>query len=180
MTCREDVKTDVLGCWPVEDFYFRAGISVLSEQLKTNVKSQCFFYTNLNRHTLRAFIRDFSGITSNNIIIICSRRLLPLAYFWLKESRRVRAVFDSGVSVESIAQVLNNLQPGDEVMFPASRQLRRLTYQDMFLLRHYIEQGEVVSLQAKLACSCSTVYRRKMMAARKFGVRKIEHLFSLR
>lgn len=177
-TCSKDVKTDASGCWPVGDFYFRAGISVLSEQLSTNVKKPVFFYINLNRHTLSAFIRDFSGITSNNIIIICSRRLLPLAYFWLKESRRIRAVFDSSMSVERIAVSLNELQSGGKVMLPASRRTRRLTHQDVFLLRHYIERGDVVSLQLKLACSRSTTYRRKMMVAQKFGVRKIEHLFS--
>lgn len=178
MTCRGVVETDASVCWPVVDFYFRAGISILSKQLKKNVKRQCFSYINLNRHTLRAFIRDFPEITSDNIIIICSRRLLPLAYFWLKESRRVRAVIDSGVSVERITQALNKLQPGDEIIFPASLRPRMLTHQDLYLLSHYIERGEVVSLQSKLGCSCSTIYRRKLMTARKFGVRKIEHLFS--
>ena len=189
-TSREDLKiTDVSGGWPVDDFYFRAGACALSEQLEEHAKNQSFFFINLNRHTLRAFISEFTGITPNNIIefteivhnniiIICSRRLLPLAHFWLKESRCVRAVFDSDMSVERVMMSLNKLQPDHEVMLPVCRRPLRLTHQDLLFLRSYIEQSNVLSLQLKLACSCSTIYRWKMMIARKFGVRKMEHIFS--
>ncbi|WP_448868810.1 hypothetical protein [Enterobacter ludwigii] len=68
----------------------------------------------------------------------------------------------------------------DDVYFRAGLHPQRLTGRDLYLLNHYIERGEVMSLQRKLACSRSTLYRWKMMAAQKFGVRKIEHLFSLK
>ena len=178
VTSKEVFKTDTSECWPASDFYFHTGVSALSEKLKKNVKSQGFFFINLNRYTLRAFMREFSGITHSGIVIICSKPLLPLAHFWLKEGCCVRAVFESNVSVDSVARELNNLKPEGKMTPPFRPSFRKLTHQDLFLLRNYIEQSEVMSLQLKFSCSRSTIYRWKMMIARKFGVRKIECLFS--
>ncbi|WP_049101600.1 hypothetical protein [Klebsiella oxytoca] len=177
---RRNMKIQGPVFWPPGDIYFGTGASVISECLREAGVQKEYYFMNLDRHTLRAFIRDFPGFRHDNVIIICSRRLLPLAFFWLKESKRVRAVFESSVSVKKIIQVLRDAGNDKPLPFTVRAASRTLSIQDLVMLRDYIEEGNMAALQRKYRCSSSTIYRRKMIIAKKFSVRKLAHVFSLR
>ncbi|TNL02465.1 hypothetical protein CYD30_26770 [Kosakonia cowanii] len=167
-------------CWPEGDIFFRTGVSGLSCRLKYSGSAGGYCFINLNGYTLRSFIDDFPDIKNTNIVIISSPRLMPLATFWLAESRRVRAVFSSGTSVAEIIFRLNAAGTCGKKVWPRLSPDRQLSFRDVRLLNYYFNGVSKVHLQKTYRRAYSTLKGWEASLTRKFCVRKLHYLFLLR
>ncbi|TNL02360.1 hypothetical protein CYD30_27020 [Kosakonia cowanii] len=165
-------------CWPEGDIFFRTGVSGLSCRLKYSGSAGGYCFINLSGHTLRSFIDDFPDIKNTDIVIISSPRLMPLAHFWLAESVRVRAAFTSGTAVDEIIFRLNAAGAGGKTACPPPD--RQLSFRDVRFLYSCLKGVSTVQLQKTYRRTYSTLKGREASLARKFGVRKLQHLFLLR
>jgi hypothetical protein len=166
--------------WPASDFFFGYGIKSLVARLKQTSETSEFFFINLNCYTLKAFFKEFAGFRSEKIIIISSRRLMPLAFFWLTESEKVCAVFESSVSAEEVIKAINDTPPQGKIPFPLLRTSDKLTFREVFFLKNYLEKGKLAEIQINHSMKYSTLKNWKASIARKLGARKLEHLLVLR
>ena len=105
-------------------------------------------------------------------------RLLPLAAYYLAEHRQVSAVFGNTCSVDDIVATLSrNNNSGQAIIKPRLGFDQSLTSRDVFVLRYYLRQGDISSLLDIYNAGKSTCYNWRIRVARKFGVKKLEHLF---
>lgn len=166
--------------WPASDFFFGYGIRSLVAQLKQTNEQSEYFFINLNGHTLKSFFREFTDFSSKKIIIISSRRLMPLAFFWLTESEKVCGVFESSVPAEEIIKALNSTRPEVKISIPKIRASDNLKLREVFFLQNYLEKGRLAEIQLNCSVKYSTLKNWKASIARKLGAKKLEHLLVLK
>lgn len=163
--------------WPFNDYYFMSGARALSEALTTSGCEIRYYFVRLDGHSLMSFIEQPPFRHQQNIVIITSPHLIPLAYFWLTENSNICAVFGSTSSVRDVYNGLLNSPPGDKIIQPAVNVEQQLSPSDVRLLTYFLKGGNVHDLQNKYGNSRSTVavWRKKILV--KLGVRKTGHVF---
>lgn len=162
--------------WPENDFYFRSGVSSFYARLKPRKETRKYYFLNLNGSHLRKFLQDFPEINSDSIVIISTPRLMPLANFWLMESSRVCAVFESYVSIDTIVSVLNGVGYSGKFTRIIPWMRCNLSAGDVLLLKHYLESGNMSYMHSQHNRAYSTIQSWKTKLAKKFNVRKLEYL----
>lgn len=175
---KEYVKKCHIASWPENDFYFSRGISVLSRKLINSHSGSDYLFIHLNSYTLKSFFRSFSQLSKSGyqLIIISSQRLMPLAFFWHLKCQAVSAIFESRCSVNDIIRGLDTVATGRQIVWSFPGPACRLSSIDVLLLRHYLEGGSMSYLQEKHCRAYSTLQGWKTTVARKFKVKKLEHL----
>ncbi|HED1256314.1 TPA: hypothetical protein R4S16_003869 [Citrobacter amalonaticus] len=163
--------------WPLNDYYFMSGVRALSEALTTSGCETRYSFVRLDGYSLVSFIEQSPFRHRQNIVIITSRHLIPLASFWLTENSNICAVFGSTSSVKDVYNGLLNSTPGDKIIQPGVNVEQQLSPSDVRLLTYFLKGGNVHDLQNKYGNSRSTVTAWRKRILLKFGVRKTCHLF---
>lgn len=178
---KECIKKQAIASWPENDIYFAKGISVLARMLIRPKSSVDYLFINLNNYTLASFFRSFAQLSKSGyqLIIISSHRLLPLAFFWFVKCKTVSAVFESRCSLDDFTRGMDTVARGHQIAWSQPEPELLLSSRDVLLLRHYLEDGSMNYLQEKHNRAYSTLQGWKTALARKFSVRKIEHLLTL-
>lgn len=178
---KEFVKKQAIASWPEDDIYFSKGISVLTRFFIKLEPGVDYLFINLDNYTLASFFRSFSQLSKSGyqLIIISSHRLLPLAFFWFLKYKTVSAIFESRCSLNDFIRGMDTVASGRQIAWPHPGPARLLSSRDVLLLRHYLEGGSMEYLQEKHSRAYSTLQGWKASVARKFKVKKIEHLLVL-
>lgn len=163
--------------WPLNDYYFMSGARALSEALTISGCETRYSFVHLNGHSLMSFIEQPPFRHQQNIVIITSTHLMPLASFWLAKNSNVCAVFGSASSVRDVYNGLLNSPPGDKIIQPDVNVEQQLSPSDVRLLTYFLKGGNVHDLQNKYGNSHSTVAAWQKKILMKLGVRKTGHLF---
>lgn len=163
------VDRNIVNSWPYNDVYFRAGVMCVCEKTGNSENPGDVLFINLCGYTLRAFLREFPDFRVGRIVIITSKRLLPLAHFLQNRYPAVQAVFDSTESLNTIIEKLATPQAG-----PLPHKMQRgLNHKDYELLLNYLEYGNLESIQKTYFRSYSTVHSWKKKLAKKFMLRRL-------
>ncbi len=162
-------------CWPEDNIYFKAGISVLQERLNADGRRREYSFLNLNGYTLRNILSDFPPDTDSSIVIISSPRLLPLAHFFMENYHKICAVFDSRTDIETIIKMLKT-PPARKGVSTGSKYIHKITTKDIIILHHYLAAGNMDYIQHRYSRSYATVQRWKSELACKLGLRKLDYL----
>lgn len=125
--------------WPASDVFFGYGVINLVPRLKKTSEKNEYLFINLNHHTIKSFFSDFSEFYSKRIIVISSRRLMPLAIVWLTEIENVCAVFESSVPVEQLVMALNSAPQNVKISFPQLRASDSVTLREALLLKFFLK-----------------------------------------
>lgn len=175
---KEYVKKSHIASWPENDVYFSMGISVLARKMINSHSGSDYMFINLNSYTLKLFFRSFSQLSKSGyqLIIISSQQLMPLAFFWHLKCHAVSAIFESRCSVHDVIRGLDAVATGRQIVWSFPGPACLLSSKDVLLLRHYLEGGSMSYLQEKHCRAYSTLQGWKTTVARKFKVRKLEHL----
>lgn len=175
---KEYVNKCRIASWPEDDFYFSSGISLLARKTMRAYSGADYLFINLNNYTLKRFFRSFSQLSKSGyqLIIISSQRLMPLAFFWHLKCAAVSAIFESRCSVRDFIRGLDTVAAGRQIVWSFPGPACWLSSRDVLLLRHYLEGGSMGYLQEKHCRAYSTLQGWKTAVARKFKVRKLEHL----
>lgn len=163
------INKETAHCWPYDDVYFNAGIECLLKETENNIRPGDFFYVNLCGYNLRQFLQTFPDLSAEHIVLITSKRLLPLAYFLHRYYPEVKAVFESREHLYSIARKL--MAP--PVLIPSCKSPRSLNLRDFELLLNYLNTGNVDAVHKHSLRAYSTVQAWKKKLAHKFMVRRL-------
>lgn len=162
--------------WPENDVYFAQGVNGICRHKESIPSLMEFYFVHLNGFTLKSFINDLSSMSSSRIVIVSSPLLMPLAYFWLAESSRVCAIFDTATSIKKIKEELLSISARGKLRAPQFDTARCLSIHDVIFLKFYLEENSMSLIQEKFCRSYKTLNGRKCALARKFGVRKLSQL----
>lgn len=172
-----DVTKEIsANCWPENDVYFSHGVNGLCRHKENMPSLMGYYFVHLNGFTLKNFINDLGSMSSSRIVIISSPLLMPLAYFWLTESSRVCAIFETGTPVNRIKEGLMSISVKGKLLAPNFDTSRCLSIHDVIFLKFYLEENSMSLIQEKFCRSYKTLNGRKCAIARKFGIRKLSQL----
>ncbi|EAA9055777.1 hypothetical protein LL686_003911 [Salmonella enterica] len=166
-------------CFPESNHYFQTGISGIVDRLSNEGCSTSYIFIHLNRYTLAECLLQFPNFNEeDDVIIISTPQLMPVAVFWLTENRHVRAVFKSTTSMDEVINTISDNRLGDKMLTMPLKRHHMISLREMQVLKQTLEGHSLNDLQETHYRPASTIHGWKAGIARKLGVRKLRHIFS--